>query len=87
MHLNNDQLEGDVTADTAGHSGSGGGGGSRPSSTKRGRAAKGGGGDLFEEGDGISASEIYGLEHLVRMLAALPSMMGPVSGVGVVVVV
>lgn len=42
---------------------------------------------MFEEGDGISASEIYGLEHLVRMLAALPSMMGPVSVGGFFVVV
>lgn len=33
---------------------------------------------MFAESDGISASDIYGLEHLVRMLAALPSMMGPV---------
>lgn len=76
-------VDGDVTAFSGG---GGGGGSSRPSSSssssKKGRRARGGGGELFEAGQmgmGISASDIYGLEHLVRMLAALPSMMGPVS--------
>lgn len=41
---------------------------------------------MFSDADGISASDIYGLEHLVRMLAALPSMMGPVRAMFVVVV-
>lgn len=43
---------------------------------------KGRGKSIDEEGLGgegeIAASDLYGLEHLVRMLAALPSMMGPV---------
>lgn len=37
------------------------------------------GGLVEEDETKVCASEIYGLEHLVRMLIALPGMMGPVS--------
>lgn len=55
---------------------------------KRGKGGKGSEwieDDLIEVSGGagggvsVAASDIYGLEHLVRLVVALPSMMGPVS--------
>lgn len=38
-------------------------------------------GEVAEEEVKVLASDIYGLEHLVRLIIALPGMMGPVSSI------